>query len=105
MDTTWVNHRPHPRGLVSKMQAVLEMADSLYAEGKRGGDAVDYGEFELRVSRATAELECAVHEVALRGLNVDVPFIRVWGKTYRRMHSAERNFATLAGKARVHRTR
>ena len=104
MDTNWVDARPHLRGLANKMQAVLEMADSLYAEGRKGGEAVDYGEFELKVSQATAELECAVHKTALAGLNIDAPFIRVWGKTYRRVHSAERNFATLAGKARVHRT-
>ncbi len=104
MDQTWVQSRPHLQNLVAKMQAVLEMADALYARGQRDGDAVDYGAFEAEVSRATAELECAVHETALSGLNIDAPFVRVWGKTYRRAHSSERNFGTMAGTARVHRT-
>jgi hypothetical protein len=104
MDQTWVQSRPHLQSLADKMRAVLEMADALYARGQRSGDAVDYGAFEEEVSRATAELECAVHETALGGLNIDAPFVRVWGKTYRRVHSSERNFGTMAGTARVHRT-
>ena len=31
MDQTWVQSRPHLQNLVAKMQAVLEMADALYA--------------------------------------------------------------------------
>ena len=56
------------------------------------------------MSRATAEFECTVHETALSGLNIDAPSVRVWGKTCRRVHSGERNFGTMAGTARVHRT-
>jgi hypothetical protein len=88
MDQTWVQSRPHLQNLAAKMQAVLEMADALFARGQRDGDAVDYGAFEEEVSRATAELECAVHETALSGLNIDAPFVRVWGKTYRRCIAA-----------------
>jgi hypothetical protein len=104
MEQTWVQSRPHLQNLAAKMQAVLEMADALYARGQRDGDAVDYGAFEEEVSRATAELECTMHETALSGLNIDAPFVRVWGKTYRRVHSSERNFGTMAGTVRVHRT-
>ena len=43
MDQTWVQSRPHLQNLVAKMQAVLEMADALYAEGQRSGEAVNYG--------------------------------------------------------------
>jgi hypothetical protein len=104
MDQSWVQSRPHLQNLAAKMQAVLEMADALYARGQTDGDAVDYGAFEEEVSRATAEIECAVHETVLSGFNIDAPFVRVWGKTYRRVHGSERNFGTMAGTARVHRT-
>jgi hypothetical protein len=45
---------------------------------------VDYSEFEERAAHATAEVERGVHHVALSGLDVDAPYIRVWGKHYRR---------------------
>jgi hypothetical protein len=104
MDQTWVQSRPHLQNLAAKMQAVLEMADALFARGQRDGDAVDYGAFEEEVSRATAELECAVHETALSGLNIDAPFVRVWGKTYRRCIAASATSGPWRGRrvAEIH---
>lgn len=39
---------------------------------------------------AAAAVERGVHHVALSGLDVDAPFIRVWGKHYRRVHRVGR---------------
>jgi hypothetical protein len=61
------------------------------------GAAVDYGEFEERVARATAKAEQHVHQIALSGLDVDVPFRRVWGKRCRRVHRGERTHGSLSG--------
>ncbi|HKO66705.1 MAG TPA: hypothetical protein VJU53_02775 [Burkholderiaceae bacterium] len=63
-----------------------------------------YGEFEERVARATAEVDQAVHQIALSGLDVDAPFIRVWGRCYRRVHRIERTYASLSGPVAVERT-
>jgi hypothetical protein len=60
---------------------VLNLADRQYEQGRTSGDAVDYADFEERVAHATASVEQAVHHIALSGLDVDVPFIRVWGNT------------------------
>jgi hypothetical protein len=68
------------------LDEVLQLADEQYQQGRASGDAVDYGLFEERVARATAKVEQDVHRIALSGLDVDVPFIRVWGKHYRRVH-------------------
>ena len=65
---------------------------------------MDYAEFEERVARATAKVEQDMHQVALSGLDVDVPFIRVWGKHYRRVHRIERTYASLSGPVVVERT-
>jgi len=52
------------------------------------GQAVDYGTVEERVAHATAKVEQGVHQIALSSLDVDAPFIRVWGKRYRRVPRA-----------------
>lgn len=83
MDHDWIRQRPHLAPLVRKLDAVLQLADELYERGRASGDSVDYGEFEERVARATAEVDQSVHQIALSGLDVDAPFIRVWGKCYR----------------------
>ncbi len=62
------------------------LADELYKRGRANGDAVDYSGFEERVAHATAEVDQTVHQIALSGLDVDAPFIRVRGKRYRRVH-------------------
>jgi hypothetical protein len=81
MDKAWTQQRPHLRTLVQSLDEDLKLADELYEQGRASGEAVDYGAFEERVARATAKVEQDVHQVALSGLNVDVPFIRVWEST------------------------
>jgi hypothetical protein len=68
---------------VCSLNEVLRLADEQYKQGRSSGHAVDYSEFEERVARATAKVEQDVHRIALSRLDVDVPFIRVWGKQYR----------------------
>jgi len=80
MDQAWLHQRPHLAPLARSLDAILKLADEQYKQGRAGGDAVDYAEFEERVAHATARIEQDVHQVALSGLDVDVPFIRVWGK-------------------------
>jgi hypothetical protein len=86
------------------MQTVLELADELYQRGRSSGECVDYSEFEERVGHAAAEVERGVHHVALRGLDVNAPFIRVWGKHYRRVHRVARTNASLSGPVTIERT-
>ena len=100
----WVAQRPHLKGLADKVRELFAMADEAYQQGRRNGDAVDYGAFEERVSQASAELECAVHQTVLGSLDIDVPFVRVWGKSYRRVHRTERSYGTMAGSVPVTRT-
>jgi hypothetical protein len=83
MHENWLTARPHLSGLASKMQALLELADTMWTEGRANGGDVDYARFEEDVAKRTAEVECAVHEVALSGFDVDAPFVTVWGKTSR----------------------
>ena len=63
--------------------------------------AVDYSECEERVAHATSKVEQEVHGIALSGLDVDVPFIRVWGKHYPRVHRIERTYGSLSGPVAV----
>jgi hypothetical protein len=91
--------------LVLRREAVLKLADELYERGCANGDSVDYRAFEERVARATAEVDQSVHQIALSGLDVDVPFIRVWGKSYRRVHRIARTYASLSGPVTVERTK
>lgn len=104
MEQTWLSERPHLTPLVERVQALLELADEAHQRGRSDGDSVDYGAFEERVSEATAELERAVHHVALSSLDVDAPFVCVWGKHYRRVHRTERAYSTMAGPVPVLRT-
>ena len=100
----WVAERPHLKGLAYKARALFAMADEAYQRGQSNGDAVDYATFEERVSQATAELECAVHQTVLSSLDIDAPFVRVWGKQYRRVHRTERTYGTMSGSVSVTRT-
>jgi hypothetical protein len=104
MEHAWLQQRPHLAPLVRSLDAVLQLADEQYKQGRASGDAVDYGEFEVRVAHATAKIEQEVHRIALSGLDVDVPFIRVWGKHYRRVHRTERTYGSLSGPVVVERT-
>jgi hypothetical protein len=90
--------------LADKVRELFAMADEAYQRGQAGGDAMDYAAFEERVSRATADLECAVHQTVLGSLDIDAPFVRVWGKSYRRVHRTERAYGTMAGAVPVTRT-
>jgi hypothetical protein len=76
MDQAWLQQRPHLAPLARTLDAVLKLADEQYEQGRANGDAVDYAEFEERVAHATAKIEQDVHQVALSGLDLDVPFIR-----------------------------
>ena len=100
----WVAQRPHLKGLADKVRALFTMADEAYQQGRANGDAMDYAAFEECVSQASAELECAVHQTVLGSLDIDVPFVRVWGKSYRRVHRTERSYGTMAGSVPVTRT-
>ncbi|HTU57814.1 MAG TPA: hypothetical protein VMF89_05260, partial [Polyangiales bacterium] len=68
------------------------------------GDAEDYGKCDERVAHATAKVEQDVHRIALSGLDVDVPFIRGWGKHYRCVHRIARSYGSLSGPVAVERT-
>ena len=59
MMESWIEERPHLRGLADKVRELFAMADEAYQRGRVGGDAMDYAAFEARVSQATAEFECA----------------------------------------------
>lgn len=78
MDQAWLLQRPHLKQLVRGLDEVLQLADEQDQQDRASGDAVDYGELEERVARASANVEHDVHRIALSGLDVDVPFIRVW---------------------------
>lgn len=104
MNHAWLQQRPHLAELARSMQAVLELADELYERGRFSGDAVDYGEFEERAALAASEVERGVHHVGLRGLDVDAPYIRVWGKQYRRVQRIARTCGSMAGPVTVERT-
>jgi hypothetical protein len=104
MDQAWLHERPHLAPLARTLDAVLKLADEQYEQGRASGEAVDYSEFEERVAHATAKVEQEVHRIALSGLDVDVPFIRVWGKHYRRVHRIERTYGSLSGPVVVERT-
>jgi hypothetical protein len=103
MTNAWLQERPHLARLVRSLQAVLELADELYQRGRGSGESVDYSEFEER-AHATAEVERGVHHVALSGLDVDAPYIRVWGKYYRCVRRIARTYGSLAGPVTVERT-
>jgi hypothetical protein len=104
MDQAWLQQRPHMRQLVRGPNEVLRLADEQYQQGRGSGDAVDYGEFEQRVAHANALVEQDVHRIALSGLDVDVPFIRVRGKHYRRVHRIARTYGSMSGPVAVERT-
>jgi hypothetical protein len=104
MDQEWLRQRPHLAPLARTLNTVLMIADGQYQQGRASGDAVDYGEFEERVAHVTAKVEQDVHSIALSGLDVDVPFIRVWGRHYRRVHRIARTYGSLSGPVTVERT-
>ena len=104
MQCAWTEERPHLKVLATKVQSLLEFADEMWRRGKANGDGVEYERFEEDVAQRSAEIERAVHEVALSGLDVDAPFVCVWGKTYRRVHRIQREYGTLAGNVPVTRT-
>jgi len=91
------------KGLAGKVRELFAMADEAYQQGRANGDAMDYAAFEERVSQASAELECAVHQTVLGSLDIDAPFVRVCGKSYRRVHRTERAYAAMAGAVPVTR--
>jgi hypothetical protein len=101
MTNAWLLERPHLASLARSLQTVLELADELYQRGRGSGESVDYGK---RVAHAAADVERGVHHVALSGLDVDAPYIRVWGKHYRRVHRIARTYGSLAGPVTVERT-
>jgi len=103
MDHGWIQQRLHLASLVHSLEAILQLADELYQQGRASGESVDYGQFEERVARATASVEQCIHQVALSGLDVDAPFIRVWGKHYRRVHRIDRTYASISGPVTVKR--
>ena len=68
MQDNWLAQRPHLKGLVTKMQSRLEFADEMWRRGRASGDGVEYERFEEHVAQRSADIECAVHEVALSSL-------------------------------------
>lgn len=107
MDQAWLQEGPHLAPLARALDAILKLADDHYKQGRASGDAVDYSEFEERVAHATAKIEQDVHPVALSRLDVDVSFIRVWGKHYAhdplRAHARGGRQPRAADTARCHR--
>jgi hypothetical protein len=54
LELSWLTARPHLSGLASKMQALLELADKLWTQGRADGGDVDYARFASTArSRAT----------------------------------------------------
>jgi hypothetical protein len=104
MNTTWIADRPHLGPLVDRMKELLEVADAMVERAKRDGADIDYAAFEEEVGAGAAAIEAAVHETALSSLDVNAPFVQVWGKTYRRVHRAPRTYGTMAGPVTVFRT-
>jgi hypothetical protein len=76
MQRSWLEKRPHLEGLATKMQSLIEFADEMWRRGRESGDGVEYERFEEDVAQRSAEIERAVHEVALSSLDVDAPFGR-----------------------------
>ena len=66
MHGSWLEQRPHLKGLATKMQSLLEFADEIWRRGRASGDGVEYERFEEDVAQRSADIECAVHEVAHR---------------------------------------
>ena len=104
LGSSWLCARPHLRRLAAKLQGLLELADDMWQRGRATGESVDYEAFEQTVAQKTAEVERAVHEATLSSLDIDAPFVRVWGKTYRRLHRTLRSYRTMAGSVPVTRT-
>ena len=96
MDTEWISKRPYLAPVVARMNELLEHAAALIERTRGSGESVDYGAFEEEVAARTAQVEAAIHEAALSSLDLNAPFVRVWGKTYRRVHRAPRTYGTLA---------
>jgi hypothetical protein len=88
MDHVWIQQRPHLAPLVDRFEAVLKLADELYEHRRANDDSVDYGAFEERAARATAEVDQSVHQIALSGLDVDVHFISRLGQELPKRRSA-----------------
>jgi hypothetical protein len=51
----------------------------------RDGTAVDYAAIEETIADGLGVLERAAHQSLLQRLDINVPFIRVWGEDYRRI--------------------
>ncbi len=89
------------RRLQSIGESVLDLGKELMASN---GGAIDYGAIELEVSEKLGTLEASVHEATLAMLDIDAPYIRVWGKEYRRVGRHEGEYYCLSGPVRVERT-
>ena len=55
MDQAWLQQRPHLKPLMHSINAMLQLADAQYQEGRASGEAIDYSEFEERVAHANSE--------------------------------------------------
>jgi len=51
MHETWLTARPHLSRLASKMQALLELADTQWTQGRASGGDVDYARFATSSSK------------------------------------------------------
>lgn len=93
----------HLKRLATAVERLIECAAS--AAGRaRGGRALDYAQVERDVGDHTAEIERAIHQSVLRGLDVDEPKVSIEGRIYTRVHRAEGRYYTTAGDVVVKRT-
>ena len=76
MQIAYLGTRAHLKPLAARMRSLLELAAEMYPRGRAVGQDVAYAEFEPTVAKQAADIERGVHEVALAGLDVDVPTIR-----------------------------
>jgi hypothetical protein len=82
-------------------EAVLALAAELRANS---GGTVDYGNIEQAVGEKLGELERGAHQALLGELDIDAPYVRVWGKYYRRVGRHPGIYNCLAGPVEVPRT-
>lgn len=89
--------------LADAVEALMKDFDAEFGEVEPG-KAVDYARFEERVEDGLAAMARALHSAALRKLDIDAPFISIWGEPYRRMERTPGQYRCLGGTVTIERT-
>jgi hypothetical protein len=91
-------------------QPMIEATYALCAKLTQGapsaspGGAVDYAAVEELVGQHLQYVERQAHQLSLAQLDVDAPYIRVWGETYRRVGRTPGRYRCLGGEIELERT-